>query len=61
MNRIMELIFFHPEPEVKKIACRVMSEATNNNKQVQEFVQRLGALNLTIHVESERNFAVKEA
>lgn len=57
----MSLIFSYPEPEVKILACKVMTEATANNKKVQEFVQRSGALNLTIHVDKESDPAVKEA
>jgi hypothetical protein len=61
MIKLIQLIASHPEPEVKIIACSIMSEATSDNKQVQEFVQKSGALNFTKLIENERIPRVKEA
>jgi hypothetical protein len=37
MTEIMSLIFSHPDPAVRKIACSVMTAATSNNSEVQKF------------------------
>lgn len=44
---IFSLILSHPDRGVKKLACQVLTEATANKKEVQEFALKIGALNLT--------------
>ena len=47
MTEVMSLIFSHPDPNVRRLACSVLTAATANNSEVQKFAQKQGALNLT--------------
>lgn len=59
--QIMSLIFSHPDTNVRKLACYVMTDATKNNVVVQTYALKYGALNLTRIVDSERDLELKEA
>ena len=36
----MSLIFSHPDANVRRIACSVLTAATSNNSEVQKFAQK---------------------
>jgi len=37
MVEILSLIFSHPDKQVKRLACSVLTAATSNNNEVQKF------------------------
>lgn len=61
MKEILSLIFSHPDATIRRLACSIMIEATDNNNFSQTFAQKLGALYLTQHIEKEQDPAMKEA
>ena len=61
MKEIMALILSHPDVNVRRLACSVLTAATANNSEVQRFAQKQGALNLTQKFDSEQEPALKEA
>lgn len=46
MTELLSLIFSHENAQVRKASCTVLTAIMSNNRQVQEFASKSGALNL---------------
>jgi hypothetical protein len=53
MHELMAIIFSHPSDKVRKLACSIFSSINQNNKEVQDFANKAGAMNLVIQFERE--------
>lgn len=61
MQEIVAIILGYPEASVRKLACSIFSEANQNNKEVQDFCTKLGALNIIKLVETEKDASMAES
>ena len=50
---LFEIACAHPDAAARKRACSLLCSLTGNNKAVQEFAMRSGAINLAIQLERE--------
>ena len=60
MTPILELICAHESDEVRKAACRIFNLMTANNKKIQEFATKNGAVNLAVQLEMETKPEMRE-
>lgn len=58
MGEILSMIFFHESPKVRKLACSIFTTIVTNNKEVQEFAAKAGAINLCVKFEQESTSAM---
>lgn len=61
MNELLSLALGHPSENVRRTCCFLVSSVCSNNKQVQEFASKSGALNLVEKFSVETNLRNKEA
>lgn len=61
MTELLSIALGHPSDELRVKACSIISSVSADNKQVQEFAVRSGALNLVYRVNAEENIRNKEA
>ena len=47
MSEILSLIFSHDNQRVRKIACSILTTIVSNNREVQVFAAKSGAINLS--------------
>ena len=58
---ILALIYSHPDPKVRKMACSVMTEMASGDEKVQKFIEKASGLYLTRRVNQEESNELKEA
>ena len=51
MVELFSLIFSHPDALVRKQSCHLLTSIMTNNRQVQEFASKSGAINLVSQFE----------
>jgi len=61
MHELLSLALAHPSQGVRRSVCFLISSVCSNNKQVQEFASKGGALNLLQRFGKEKNMRNKEA
>jgi len=61
MFEMLALSFSYPDAEVRRNALQIITTASSNNLQVQEYANRSGALNLVESFCNEKNIKNKEA
>jgi len=61
MNEVLGLALGHPSEKVRNASCFLVSSVCANNKKVQEFASRSGAINLVNQFHKETNIRNKEA
>ena len=61
MTELLSLIFSHESPVVRKTSCHLLTSIMTNNRQVQEFASKSGALNLVGQFEREQSLQLKDA
>lgn len=47
MIEVLSMILSHPDEAIRKKSCSVFTTVVSNNKEVQDFASKLGALNLS--------------
>ena len=53
MTAILELMCLHESDEVRKAIGRIFTSITNNNKKIQAFAFKTGAVNLAVQLDRE--------
>ena len=61
MTELLSLILSHESARVRKATCHLLTSITSNNRQVQEFASKSGAINLVAQFAKEETLAVKDA
>lgn len=61
MFEVLAIAFSYPDEEVRRNALTIVSTACQNHLQVQEYANRLGAINLVEQFCNEKNIKNKEA
>eukprot|EP00347_Sterkiella_histriomuscorum_P003633 403363538 len=61
MKTVLEIIFNSEKNDARKAACALLSSAVQNNKEVQQIMQKMGILNLMHQYIKESEIANKEA
>ena len=61
MTELLSLILSHESARVRKATCHLLTSITSNNRQVQEFASKSGAINLVSQFAKEETLAVKDA
>lgn len=61
MTELLSLIFSHESPGVRKASCHLLTSIMTNNRQVQEFASKSGALNLVGQFNREESLMLKDA
>jgi hypothetical protein len=53
MTELLGLIFSHESAQVRKASCHLLTSIMSNNRQVQEFASKSGAINLVTKFSQE--------
>lgn len=61
MTQILALLFSHESDKVRKGSCHLLTAVMTNNRQVQEFASKSGAVNLVGQFQREELLATKDA
>lgn len=61
MTELLSLIFSHENDRVRQTACSLLTSIMSNNRQVQEFASKSGAINLVGQFERETTAACKSS
>ena len=61
MTELLSLIYSHESAVVHKTSCHLLTSIMTNNRQVQEFASKSGALNLVGQFEREQSLQTKDA
>ena len=61
MSELLSLIFSHESAQVRKQTCMLLTSIMANNKQVQEFASKSGAINLVNQFNAEQTLPLKDA
>lgn len=61
LHSTLEIILKHPQGDVRKMACTLFSGVVQNNLEVQEFANKLGALSLMPKFVQEEDIKNREA
>lgn len=59
MTELLRLIFTHSNEQVRRLSCSVLTATMLNNRQVQEFASKSGAINLVDQFEREETLPAK--
>lgn len=61
MTELLSIIFSHESDQVRQRACSLLTSIMSNNRQVQEFASKSGAINLVSQFERETSVASKSS
>ncbi len=61
MTELLSLIFSHESSTVRKQSCQLLTSIMSNNRQVQEFASKSGAINLVSQFSKESTIPLKDA
>ena len=61
MTELLSIIFSHESDQVRQTACSLLTSIMSNNRQVQEFASKSGAINLVSQFERETSPASKSS
>lgn len=61
MTELLSLIFSHESAQVRKQTCHLLTSIMSNNRQVQEFASKSGAINLVSQFQKESTLPMKDA
>jgi len=61
MTELLSLILSHSSEDVRRTACSLLTSVLTNNRQVQEFASKSGAINLVGQFSQETNPAMKNS
>jgi len=61
LQSVMDYMQKHPDKDVRKMACNTFSQVIQNNIELQDWAQKLGALNLMQTFVKEEDMKNKEA
>jgi len=61
MAVLLSLIFSHESQQVRKTSCHLLTSIMTNNRQVQEFASKSGAINLVSQFMREDSLPLKDA
>jgi Zn-dependent M16 (insulinase) family peptidase len=61
MTELLSLIYSHESGVVRKQSCHLLTSIMSNNRQVQEFASKSGAINLVTQFQKESTLPLKDA
>lgn len=61
MTELLSLIYSHESAQVRKATCHLLTSIMSNNRQVQEFASKSGAINLVSRFNQEDTVQLKDA
>ena len=58
---MLELMIYRENDVIRQAACRVFVSIVSNNKKIQEFAKKAGAVNLAVQMEREKTIPMRES